>query len=61
VSVRREDIEFYSGEVACIRLAELETLPELQRWDSFYLLARNAQEEAGLDAAWADSFLGGWA
>jgi hypothetical protein len=61
VSVRREDIEFYSGEVACIRLAELETLPELHPWDSFYLLELTAQEEVELDALWADSYLGGWA
>jgi hypothetical protein len=61
VSVRREDIEFYSGEVARIRLAGLETLPELHPWDSFYLPALTAQEEAELDALWADSCLGGWA
>jgi hypothetical protein len=39
----------------------LETLPELQPWDSFSLPALTAQGERELDAAWADSYLGGWA
>ena len=65
VSVRREGLELVleldSGEVARIRPAGPETLPELQRWDSFYLLVLTAQEEADLDALWGDSYLGHWA
>ena len=65
VSVRREGLELvlelYSGEVARIRPAVPETLPELQRWDSFYLLVLTADEEADLDALWGDSYLGDWA
>jgi len=47
--------------IARIRPAGPETLPELQRWDSFYLLVLTAQEEADLDALWGDSYLGDWA
>lgn len=65
VSVRREGLELVleldSGEVARIRPAGPETLPELQRWDTFYLLVLTAQEEAELDALWGDSYLGDWA
>jgi hypothetical protein len=50
-----------AGEVARIRPAGPDTLPELQRWDSFYLLVLTAQEEADLDALWGDSYLGDWA
>jgi len=39
----------------------LATLPELQRWDSFYLLVLTADEEAHLDALWGDSYFGDWA
>jgi hypothetical protein len=65
VSVRQEGLELVleldSGEVARIRPAGRETLPELQRWDSFYLLVLTAEEEADLDALWGDSYLGDWA
>jgi hypothetical protein len=65
VSARREGLELVleldSGEVARIRPAGPETLPELQRWDTFYLLVQTAQEEAELDALWGDSYLGDWA
>jgi hypothetical protein len=65
VGVRREGLELVleldSGEVARIRPAGPETLPELQRWDSFYLLVLTAEEEADLDALWGDSYLGDWA
>jgi hypothetical protein len=65
VSIQREGLELVleldSGEVARIRPAGRDTLPELQRWDSFYLLVLTTQEEADLDALWGDSYLGYWA
>ena len=65
VSVRREGLELIleldSGEVARVRPAGPQTLPELQRWDSFYLLVLTGPEEADLDALWGDSYLGDWA
>jgi hypothetical protein len=65
VSIRQEGLELVleldSGEVARIRPAGPDTFPELQRWDSFYLLVLTAQEEADLDALWGDSYLGDWA
>ena len=63
--IRREGpelvLELYSGQSARIRPAGPETLPELQRWDSFYLLVLTAREEADLDALWGDSYMGEWA
>ncbi len=64
VSIRLEGselvLELYSGEVARIRPAGPKTLPQLQRWDTFYLMVLTAQEEADLDALWGDSYLGDW-
>ena len=65
LSVRRKGLELVleldSGEVARIRPDGPETLPELQRWDSFYLVVLTADEEADLDALWGDSHVGNWA
>ena len=60
-STTPEDLAgLYSGEAARNRPAGPETLPQLQRWDSFYLLVVTADEEADLDAQWGDSYLGDW-
>lgn len=64
VSVRREGpeliLELDSGQVGRIRPAGSETLPELQRWDTFYYNVLTAEEEAELDRLWGDSYLGQW-
>ena len=40
--------------------AGADTLPELERWDTFYYLVLTAEDEADLDALWADSHMGRW-
>jgi hypothetical protein len=65
VSVRREGpdlvLQLSSGQVGRIRPAGPETLPELQRWDTFYYNVLTAEQESELDALWGDSYLGEWA
>lgn len=58
----REDLvlELNTGQRARIRPARAGVLAELQRWDIFYYLVLTAQEEADLDALWADSYIGPW-
>lgn len=49
------------GQLVRIRPAGPETLAELERWDSFVLVALSAEEEAALDRLWGDSWFGDWA
>jgi len=64
VELRREGddlvLELDSGQRARIRPAGADTLPELERWDTFYYLVLTAEDEADLDALWADSHVGRW-
>jgi hypothetical protein len=53
-------LELNTGQRARIRPARAEVLAELQRWDSFYYVVLTAEEEADLDALWADSYIGCW-
>ena len=49
------------GQLVHIRPAGPETGAELERWDSFVLLALSAEDEAALDRLWGDSWWGEWA
>jgi hypothetical protein len=64
------DVEVLDGEIviqhseyqlARIREAGSETMPELERWDTFFFTVLDAQEEAALDEVWGDSWHGKWA
>ena len=50
-----------ADQVARIRPAGPETLPELERWDTFVLTVLDAEEEAALDRVEGDSWWGRWA
>ena len=50
-----------ADQVARIRPAGPETLPELQRWDAFVLTVLDSEDEAALDRVEGDSWWGRWA
>ena len=62
VRVEDDEIVFDLGDqVAGIREAGPETMPELERWDTFFYTVLDAEEEAALDRVWGDSYYGRWA
>ena len=63
VRLEGEEIVLATGadQVARIRPAGPETLPELERWDTFVLTVLDAGEEAALDQVEGDSWSGRWA
>jgi len=51
----------WADQLVRIRPAGPQTLPELERWDTFCAVVLSAEDEAALDRVWGDSWWGDWA